>query len=279
MSELTAVVTGGSKGLGWAMSQGLLGAGFRVISIGRDPEAHERLRGESGAGPRLETLVVDLTDAAACDQLATRLAERPGGVDVLVLNAGLVHATVAEPDFLTSPAPFWATSADEWRYMFALNTHSAFALARACAPGMVAKGWGRIIANTTSLSTMTAKGMGPYGASKAALEALIASMAKDLEGTGVTANVVIPGGMADTAMIADRPGLDRSKLIPPSAMNPPLLWLVSAAANDVTSRRFIASLWDPELPPAEAAAAAGAPAAWPAGASTPIYPAGVTPPP
>jgi len=91
-----------------------------------------------------------------------------------------------------------------------------------------------------------------YGPSKAALEALSAIMAKDLDG-GVTVNVLVPGGVTNTPMISDEAGFDRGRLIQPEVIVPPLLWLVSVAAGKVTGRRFLGIHWDAKLPPEEAA--------------------------
>ena len=82
-------------------------------------------------------------------------------------------------------------------------------------------------------------------------------MAKDLDGTGVTVNVLVPGGVTDTPMISDEAGFDRDKLIQPEVMAPPLFWLVSNAAGKVTGRPFFA--WDPARLPEQAAEKAGAP--------------------
>ncbi|HJY51684.1 MAG TPA: hypothetical protein VJ349_24035, partial [Stellaceae bacterium] len=90
--------------------------------------------------------------------------------------------------------------------------------------------------------------------------------------TGVTANVLVPGGMTDTRIIADGAVADRSRLLRPEIMAPPLLWLVSDAAAEVTGRRFLAVHWDPSLSPEEAAAKAGSPIAWTAIATMPIEP-------
>ncbi len=79
---------------------------------------------------------------------------------------------------------------------------------------------------------------------------------------GVTVNVLIPGGPADTRMIPVEDAGDRTALIRPEAMVPPLLWLVSSAADQVTGRRFIAKLWRSDLPAEEAAETAGSMAAW-----------------
>src|SRR6201984_2775305 len=122
---------------------------------------------------------------------------------------------------------------------------------------MMREGWGRIVNVTTSLGTMLNAGSPTYGPSKAALEALSAIMAKDLDGTGVTVNVLVPGGVTNTPMISDEAGFDRAKLIQPDVMVSPLLWLVSNAAGKVTGRRFLGIYRDPALPPEPAAERAG----------------------
>jgi NAD(P)-dependent dehydrogenase (short-subunit alcohol dehydrogenase family) len=110
-----------------------------------------------------------------------------------------------------------------------------------------------------------------YGPSKAALEALSAIMAKDLDGTGVTVNVLVPGGITNTPMVSES-GFDPAKMIQPEVMVAPLLWLVSDAAGKVTGRRFLGIHWDPELPPEQAVEKAGAPVAWTSIATMPIAP-------
>src|SRR5580692_7856710 len=103
-------------------------------------------------------------------------------------------------------------------------------MARAVVPHMLRAKRGRIVTVTTSLGTMLRPGYTLYGASKAAAEAATAIMSEDLQGTGVTANVLVPGGMTDTRIIPDAAVADRSKLIRPEIMVAPLLWLVSDAA-------------------------------------------------
>jgi NAD(P)-dependent dehydrogenase (short-subunit alcohol dehydrogenase family) len=146
------------------------------------------------------------------------------------------------------------------------------ALTNAIVPEMMRQGWGRIVNVTTSLGTMLKAGSPTYGPSKAALEALSAIMAKDLDGTGVTVNVLVPGGVPNTPMISDEAGFDRAKLIRPEVMVPPLLWLVTDAAGKVTGRRFLGIHWDPALPPEQAAEKAGALVAWTSIATMPITP-------
>jgi NAD(P)-dependent dehydrogenase (short-subunit alcohol dehydrogenase family) len=137
---------------------------------------------------------------------------------------------------------------------------------------MMRQKWGRIVNVTTSLGTMIREGSPTYGPTKAALEAVSAIMAKDLAGTGVTVNVLVPGGVTNTGMVPLEAGYDRAEMIQPAVMTPPLNWLVSDAAGGVTGRRFLAVHWDPSLPPEEAAAKAGAPVAWTEIATMPIEP-------
>src|SRR5258705_375839 len=131
-------------------------------------------------------------------------------------------------------------------------------MARAVIPSMLRAGSGRIVTVTTSLGTMLREGYVLYGASKAAAEAATAVMAADLAGTGVTANVLVPGGVTDTRIVPDAAVADRSRLLRPEIMAPPLLWLVSDAAAGVTGRRFLAVHWDSSLPPSQAAGKCGA---------------------
>jgi NAD(P)-dependent dehydrogenase (short-subunit alcohol dehydrogenase family) len=99
-----------------------------------------------------------------------------------------------------------------------------------------------------------------------------AVMSKDLAGTGVTVNVLVPGGVTNTGMVPHESGFDRERMIQPQVMAPPLAWLISDEAGDTTGRRFLAVHWDPALPPREAAEKAGAPVAWTEMATLPIEP-------
>ena len=98
--------------------------------------------------------------------------------------------------------------------------------------------------------------------SRAANEAHLLATAQELDGTGVTANVLVPGGAADTRLVSRTAAPDRSKLISPDVMVPPLLWLCSNASDGITGQRFIGAAWDKTLSPSVAAQKAGAPMCW-----------------
>jgi 3-oxoacyl-[acyl-carrier protein] reductase len=117
-------------------------------------------------------------------------------------------------------------------------------MARAAAPRLREQGWGRIIGVTTSFDTMLRAT--PYGPAKAGHEALVVVMARELEGTGVTANVLVPGGATYTNMTAGdgpRPGM-----LQPEVMQAPVVWLASDASDGFTGHRIIGKFWDESLP-------------------------------
>jgi NAD(P)-dependent dehydrogenase (short-subunit alcohol dehydrogenase family) len=270
-----AIVTGAAGGIGRALVEGLLGAGVRVAAVDRTRDglaalaANAKAQGKEAA---LLTIEADLASDAAPPEIVGKARGHFGKIDILVNNAGVGQATLRAENW-QQPIRFWEVKPDQWRLFVAVHTTAPLALASALVPDMVDARWGRIVNVTTSLGTMIRSGSPTYGPSKAALEAFSAIMSKDLDGTGVTVNVLVPGGVTNTPMVPQESGFNRQDMIQPDAMAPPLLWLVSDAAADVTGRRFLAVHWDTALPPAQAAEKAGAPVAWTSIATMPIEPA------
>jgi NAD(P)-dependent dehydrogenase (short-subunit alcohol dehydrogenase family) len=135
-------------------------------------------------------------------------------------------------------------------------------MAKAIAPRLIEQGWGRIVNIVTSSFTMMMEGFSPYGPSKAALESATVIWSKDLAGSGVTVNALLPGGPANTRMIPESEVADRSTLIQPEVMMAPVVWLMSAQSDGITGRRIIAKEWDAQRLQREPADTVGAPAGW-----------------
>lgn len=158
-----AIVTGGMSGLGAACAERLAADGIEVV----------RLDVAAGADE-----VVDVTD----DQAVKVALDRVGPVDILVNSAGVVGPN----------APLWEVSTAEWERTFAVNVTGAFRLCHALVPGMVQRGWGRII----NIASIAGKDGNPrlsaYSASKAAVIAMTKSLGKELATTGVLVNAVAP---------------------------------------------------------------------------------------
>ena len=272
--QRTAIVTGAAGGIGRALVKGLLEAGIRVVAVDRTRDGLAAVTAaarEQGREANLLTIDTDLSRDSAISDIVGQARGRFGAVDILVNNAGIGQATL-RPGNWQQPLRFWDITADQWRQFVAVHTTAPLLLAQAVIPEMTERKWGRIVNITTSLGTMIRSGSPTYGPSKAALEAFSAIMAKDLDGTGITVNVLVPGGVTNTPMVPIEAGFDRQDMIQPEVMALPLVWLLSDAAQGVTGRRFLAVHWDTKLPPAQAADKAGAPVAWTSIATMPIEP-------
>lgn len=256
------IITGASRGLGREMALELAAASASLVLVGSEESEALRRTGAdaTSAGAQILALAANICDPAACRDANDAAVARFGRVDVLINNAGRGMRLVSER-FNTEPTRFWETKPETWRAIVDTNVNGAFNMARAIVPGMVGRGFGKVVNISTSDQTMVRRGYAPYGPSKAALEAASRVWAQDLQGTGVDVNVYLPGGAADTDLLPpgeDRKGAD-GNLLPPAIMRKAIGWLCSDESNGVTGARFIARLWDEQLAPAEAALAARSP--------------------
>lgn len=183
LSGRRALVTGGNSGIGEAMARALGLAGARVLlAARREAElsaAAGRMRGE---GIEADSLAVDLTDAAGLAAAAAEAEARLGGVDILVNAAGV-----------NLRQPFAEVSLASWNTQIALHLSAPFFLTQALAPGMKARGWGRIV-NIASLQSYRAfPNSAPYGAGKGGIVQLTRAIAQAWSGFGITCNAIGPG--------------------------------------------------------------------------------------
>ena len=263
MEGKVVVVTGGAAGIGLEMVLALARQGWRVVAADVARDALTVLAGklnDLGLAQRVRLEEVDLSQAAAAPALI-KAVEEWGPIHGLVNNAGLGRSIVRR-DFFTRPPKFWDMEMQTWLRYLALHATAPFALMKAVVPAMLQRGVGRIVNVTTSLDSMLNAGAVGYGPSKAAAEALSAVAANDLRGTGITVNVLIPGGVVDTGMIPAEAPLARDSMLRPECMCAPLLWLLSDAAADTTAVRIRAHLWDAEAGAEASLRMAGAPIAW-----------------
>ncbi len=238
LSDTRVLVTGGTSGLGRAMARALLEAGAQVALTSRDGERARAAADDLGAGAvGIELDVRDPTSVAAAVDRTYGLLD---GLDLLVNNAGIGMRTV-NPRFMTEPQPLWEVEPTGFRDVVETKVTGSFLVARAVVPRMLRAGGGRVVTISMSEQTMTRRGFIPYGPAGAAVEALARVLAADLAHTPVTANLLLPGGATATGMLPDDvPDELRGRLLDPSIMGPPIVWLASPDAAGVHDERIVA---------------------------------------
>lgn len=277
LQDRVVIITGGARGLGRIMALDLLAQGARLMltAARSQGELDDTMKAAEAVAPgRTRTMLADVSDWASCQKVADETKTAFGRIDVLINNA-------ARAPFEANSVPgvrpkFWEAKVEGYQHMVDTNFVGPFLMAKAVIPDMIGAGFGKIINISTSRPTMLFSGSGPYGACKAGLEAATVAWARDLEGTGVTANVLLPGGPADTALL---PGGGKGDLVdatykagkgpvglegqgggkgvlPPEIMGPPALWMCADESNAYNGRRVVARDWDPDLPADQAVAMA-----------------------
>ena len=199
LSGRTALITGSSSGIGFALAQGLIGAGARVILNGRSQErlnsAHERLSTYStklNLSPqvlingqqkdRIVKAIFDVTSAQATEQAIEQIESSDGPIDILINNAGMTFRSELQ-DF----------PLEQWNNIMRTNVDSAFFVSRVVAKHMIQRGAGKIINTCSVMSELGRPGTGAYTASKGALKMLTKAMAIDWGKYGIQANGIGPG--------------------------------------------------------------------------------------
>jgi NAD(P)-dependent dehydrogenase (short-subunit alcohol dehydrogenase family) len=185
LENQVAVVTGGARGIGLAITTVLAGAGATVVIADLDPAlGKQSARQLQERGSRVEFRPLDVTQSAQVDRLATSLVEHYGQVDILVNNAGICRNT-----------PALETPDEEWLHVFDVNVNGVFWCSRAFGRVMARQGRGSII-NIASMSGIIVNKPQPqaaYNASKAAVTHLTKSLAAELASAGVRVNAISPG--------------------------------------------------------------------------------------
>lgn len=196
LSGKTAIVTGSSQGIGFALARGLAEAGARVVLNGRDSAKLETARGRlSSEGLDVTKLGFDVVDHAAVAAAIDGFETADGPIDILVNNAGMQHR-----------APLEEFPPDMFDKLLRTNVTSAFNVGQACARHMIKRRAGRII-NIASVQTRLARpGIAPYTTTKGAVANLTKGMATDWAKYGLNCNAIAPGYFdtpLNAALVAD----------------------------------------------------------------------------
>ena len=191
----SALVTGGTRGIGRAIVAALALRGAKVTFTGSNAQAAEEARAASGAPERVSFVAADVADPADCDRAVEAALAFGGGLDVLVNNAGI-----------TRDGLLMRMSDEDWGRVIAVNLSGAFYMIRAATRRILKSKRGRIINITSVVGLMGNAGQANYAASKGGIVALTKAVAKELAGRGVTVNAVAPGFIATDMTAALPPG-------------------------------------------------------------------------
>lgn len=198
LSGQSALVTGASRGIGKAIALRLASAGAKVACIARSADKlNETVSEITASGGTAEAFPLDVTDSAAVTKLVEDLAEKWGGLDIVVNNAGITKDTLIP-----------RMTDDDWDTVIATNLRSVFLFTRAASLVMMRKRSGRIINISSVSGIMGNPGQANYSASKAGIIGLTRTVARELAGRKVTVNAICPGFIASEMTDALGPMLD-----------------------------------------------------------------------
>ena len=226
--DQTVVVTGGTRGLGRAISTAFLEAGARVRAVYRAGDGAAAAFADAVgplAGERLVLDRVDVSDPGAVEGFWARIEDEcPAGVQVLVNNAGIRRDQLLA---LTKP--------EDWAAVIAANLTSGFLMSRLAVRNMLGRRYGRIVFITSPAASAGFEGQASYAASKAGQMGMMRSLAREVARKGITVNCVSPG-FVDTELLADLPAetLARHKASVPMrrfARPEEVAWAVASLAS------------------------------------------------
>jgi len=247
------IMTGGDRGLGRSMALAQAARGASLVIASTDEEGCARtadeINAQGGAG-RAIAAPTDITDLAACRALVANAVATLGRLDALFNNARRLMRGPGLPPSGNS-LTLWETDPGIWRETIIVNVIGTFFMTRAAVEHFRAAGAGKIVNVSTSRRNFSGARNSPYGVSKAAVESEALIWARDLDGSGITVNTLLPGGASDTD--PNRPRKQGQVLLPVDIMDPLAVWLTGAGSDGATGRRFVGKLWDPALPPDRAA--------------------------
>ncbi len=238
------LITGGGTGIGAAIAARLSEMDARITVVGRRPEP---LREVADSLDGAQPVLFDVTNEAAVEEGHTTATERFGPVDVLINNAGAADSS-----------PFARTTSDAWHAMLEVNLTGAFLMSRAVLPGMVERGWGRIVSIASTAGLKGYAYVAAYCAAKHGVIGMTRSLALEVAPKGVTVNVVCPGYTEtellseSVANIVDKTGASENearaqllesnpqgRFVSPEEVAEAVAWLVSSNAGAITGQAIV----------------------------------------
>jgi 3-oxoacyl-[acyl-carrier protein] reductase len=199
-SQMTALVTGASRGIGRAIATTLASQGLKVVGTATTPAGAQAVA-EALSAWGGEGLCLNVNDAAACDAAVDQIVKTHGGLQVLVNNAGITRDTLA-----------MRMKDEDWDAVLDTNLKSVFRLCRAVMRPMMKQRWGRIINITSVVGASGNAGQANYAAAKAGVAGMTRALARELGSRHITVNCIAPGFIG-TDMTAELPEAQKAALL------------------------------------------------------------------
>ena len=241
----TAIVTGGSRGIGRAICLALAQAGANVVIAARSEQDSPTLPGTiyttakeiEGLGGKALPLRCDVTVNEDVEEMVSKAVSTFGIIDILVNNAGVLHG-----------ARFLDTEVGDFERIWRVNVMGVFLCTRAVLPVMIRQKRGSIINVSSGLAESTHPNNSAYSASKAGLNRLMLKLATEVAEHNVAVNLLYPGMVRSEGMLARRLGDFVDRLPSPAIAGPPCVWLAAQDASTFTGKIVQASTFGSEWP-------------------------------
>ncbi|HEY87308.1 MAG TPA: SDR family NAD(P)-dependent oxidoreductase [Dehalococcoidia bacterium] len=233
LSGKTAIVTGGSRGIGKAISLALARAGANIVIAARSEEEPPSLPGTiyktaeeiKVLGGKALPVRCDVTIAGEVESMVGKAVSTYGAIDILVNNAGVLHG-----------ATFLETEISDFDNIWRLNVWGVFLCTRAVLPIMIQRKSGSIVNITSGLADSTHPGNSAYSASKAGLNRMMLKLAAEVAEYNIAVNLLNPGMVGSPGMISRVPADVADSLPPTSIVEPPAVWLAAQDAASYTGK-------------------------------------------
>ncbi len=245
LSGKTAIVTGGSRGIGKAISLALARAGANIVIAARSEEEPPSLPGTiyktaeeiKALGGKALPVRCNVTTAGEVENMVEKAMSTYGAIDILVNNAGVLHG-----------ATFLETEINDFDNIWRVNVLGVFLCTRAVLPLMISRKSGSIINISSSLAESTHPKNSAYSASKAALNRMMLKLAVEVAEYNIAINLLYPGMIRSEGMIIRAPANILDRLPPPSIVGPPTVWLAAQDAASYTGKIVQVNTFGSEWP-------------------------------
>ena len=245
LSGKTAIVTGGSRGIGKAISLALARAGANIVIAARSEEEPPSLPGTiyktaeeiKAVGGKALPVRCNVTTAGEVKNMVEKAMSTYGAIDILVNNAGVLHG-----------ATFLETEINDFDNIWRVNVLGVFLCTRAVLPLMISRKSGSIINISSSLAESTHPKNSAYSASKAALNRMMLKLAVEVAEYNIAINLLYPGMIRSEGMIIRAPANILDCLPPPSIVGPPTVWLAAQDAASYTGKIVQVNTFGSEWP-------------------------------